>query len=113
MVLVTRGADSGKICAIVDVVDQNRVLVDGPSSGVRRQALSFKDIALTKFRIFVPHGTSTSFVRKVWDKAEMGKKFAETPKAKQLEAARRVSISLMLVNRVSVMTTGSAVRHDI
>lgn len=92
VVLVTRGPDFGKICAIVDVVDQNRVLVDGPSSGVKRQALSFKDIALTKFRIAVNHGSGTSIVKKEWDAAAVTDKFAETPKAKQLEAARRVSI---------------------
>ena len=89
--LVTRGADAGKICAIVDVVDQNRVLVDGPSSGVKRQALTFKDLALTRFTINIPHGTGTSFVKKVWDANEVNQKFAETPKAKQLEAARKVS----------------------
>lgn len=91
VVLVTRGPDTGKICAIVDVVDQNRVLVDGPSSGVSRQALSFKDIALTKFKIAVCHGSATSVVQKVWDAAEVGKKFADTPKARKLEAERRVS----------------------
>ena len=93
VVLVTRGPDTGKICAIVDVVDQNRVLVDGPSSGVKRQALSFTEIALTKFRIQIPHGTGSRFVKKVWDGDEVEKKFSETRKAKQLEAAKRVSKS--------------------
>ena len=32
-----QGPDAGKIAAIVNVIDQNRVLVDGPTSGVLRQ----------------------------------------------------------------------------
>ena len=31
------GPNKGKIAAIVNVIDQNRVLVDGPTSGVLRQ----------------------------------------------------------------------------
>lgn len=101
VVLVTRGPETGKICTIVDVVDQNRVLVDGPSSDVRRQALSFKDIALTKFKIAVRHGSATSVVQKAWDAAEVAKKFAETPKARKLEAERRVSTLSSILSLVS------------
>ena len=31
------GKDQGKIAVIVNVIDQNRVLIDGPTSGVLRQ----------------------------------------------------------------------------
>jgi large subunit ribosomal protein L14e len=34
---VNSGPEAGKIAAIVNVIDQNRVLIDGPTSGVRRQ----------------------------------------------------------------------------
>merc|ERR1711944_351813 len=34
--VLTDGACAGKIAATVDVIDQNRVLVDGPCSGVER-----------------------------------------------------------------------------
>ena len=36
-VLNGEGPNKGKIAAIVNVIDQNRVLVDGPTSGVLRQ----------------------------------------------------------------------------
>ena len=36
-VLRGEGPNQGKIAAIVNVIDQNRVLVDGPTSGVLRQ----------------------------------------------------------------------------
>ena len=35
------GPNKGKIAAIVNVIDQNRVLVDGPTSGVLRQVSNF------------------------------------------------------------------------
>ena len=38
-VLNGEGPNKGKIAAIVNVIDQNRVLVDGPTSGVLRQVL--------------------------------------------------------------------------
>jgi hypothetical protein len=36
---INAGPEAGKIAAIVNVIDQNRVLVDGPTSGVRRQVI--------------------------------------------------------------------------
>ena len=35
----SEGPNQGKIAAIVNVIDQNRVLVDGPTSGVLRQVI--------------------------------------------------------------------------
>ncbi|KAI9222453.1 ribosomal protein L14-domain-containing protein [Blastocladiella britannica] len=48
VVLVTYGPDAGKLATVVDIVDHNRVLVDGPTTGVKRQVLSFKRLSLTK-----------------------------------------------------------------
>ena len=48
-VLNGEGPNKGKIAAIVNVIDQNRVLVDGPTSGVLRQVkLSVKYSACIK-----------------------------------------------------------------
>lgn len=91
VVLINRGRDTGKICLIVDVIDQNRVLVDGPSSGVQRKAVPFKSLSLTKFVVKVPHGTSTGVVKKLWDEAGINEKFPETPKYKQLANVKKVS----------------------
>ena len=42
--LITYGPDAGKLCTIVDVIDNNRVLVDGPApiTGVHRHALNIR-----------------------------------------------------------------------
>jgi large subunit ribosomal protein L14e len=47
--LVNFGPDAGKLCVIVDIVDQNKCLVEGPRSvtGVARSIVPFKRLALT------------------------------------------------------------------
>ena len=50
---VNAGPEAGKIVAIVNVIDQNRVLIDGPTSGVRRQVGKMW-VVLAVFRIRIP-----------------------------------------------------------
>ena len=47
--LINYGPDAGKLCTIIDVIDNNRALVDGPESvtGVHRHAINLKRIQLT------------------------------------------------------------------
>ena len=47
--LINYGPLEGKICTIIDVVDQNRALIDGPAeeTGVQRQIINFKRLSLT------------------------------------------------------------------
>uniref|UniRef100_A0A2K5MKT3 Large ribosomal subunit protein eL14 n=1 Tax=Cercocebus atys TaxID=9531 RepID=A0A2K5MKT3_CERAT len=52
---VSFGPHAGKLVAIVDVIDQNRALVDGPCTQVRRQAMPFKCMQLTDFILKFPH----------------------------------------------------------
>jgi len=78
------GPDDGKLVTIVDVIDQNRALVDGPCTGVARQSMNFKQLHLTKFRMDFPHGARTRTVRKAWEKADISKKWEETTWAKKI-----------------------------
>ena len=50
---VAHGDDKGKLVTIVDVIDQNRALVDGPCSGVTRKDLNFKALHLQPLKF--PH----------------------------------------------------------
>ena len=47
--LIQYGDDAGKLCTIINIIDNNRVLVDGPSplTGVSRKAVNLKRIMLT------------------------------------------------------------------
>ncbi|XP_031776320.1 60S ribosomal protein L14 isoform X2 [Apis florea] len=68
---VSDGPHKGKLVAIVDIIDQNRVLVDGPSSNVPRCEMRLNDLHLTKFRIRFPYTGSTRVVRKAWEAANI------------------------------------------
>jgi hypothetical protein len=49
--LINYGDEAGKLATIVDVIDNNRVLVDGPETGVKRQQINLKRIQLTDIKI--------------------------------------------------------------
>merc|ERR1711874_263562 len=51
VVYINYGPCKGKIAVVVDIVDENRILVDGPTTGVDRQVMPAARIALTKLRI--------------------------------------------------------------
>uniref|UniRef100_A0A0N5A8A5 Large ribosomal subunit protein eL14 n=1 Tax=Syphacia muris TaxID=451379 RepID=A0A0N5A8A5_9BILA len=85
IVFIGQGKDEGKLAVIVDVVDGNRALIDGPSSGVRRGVRNFKDLQLTKFKIPLRHGMRTRNVLKAYDEAKINEKFAESLWAKKLQ----------------------------
>lgn len=51
VVYINFGKDAGKIAVVVDIVDGKRLIVDGPTTGVPKQVINTKRIALTRFRI--------------------------------------------------------------
>ena len=61
--MLNEGPDAGKIAAIVNVIDQNRVLIDGPTSGVARQAYPIKQLHLTPLRVKFAFNAKTKVVR--------------------------------------------------
>uniref|UniRef100_A0A8C1GEM2 Large ribosomal subunit protein eL14 n=1 Tax=Cyprinus carpio TaxID=7962 RepID=A0A8C1GEM2_CYPCA len=100
---VAFGPYEGKLVAIVDVIDQNRALVDGPCTGVKRQALPFKCLQLTDYVIKVPHSARQKYVRRAWEKAEINKKWEESSWAKKIEA-RKKRATMSDFDRYKVMT---------
>ena len=94
--LVNFGPDAGKTAAIVDVIDQNRALVDGPLTGVKRQAVQFRRLRLTRLVVGIPRGTSTKIVKKAWEKQGISKAFAATKQSLRLERDAKVSFSTLV-----------------
>ncbi|CAH1113101.1 unnamed protein product, partial [Psylliodes chrysocephalus] len=76
--VVSDGPYKGKLVSIVDVIDQTRVLVDGPNSNVPRGQLRLNELHLTKFRIKFPFAASTRVVRKAWTDANIDEKWAQS-----------------------------------
>uniref|UniRef100_A0A147B826 Large ribosomal subunit protein eL14 n=1 Tax=Alectorobius mimon TaxID=360319 RepID=A0A147B826_9ACAR len=101
---ITSGRYRGKLCTIVDVIDQNRALVDGPCTGVPRQPVSFKHLRLTRQRIKIPHSTATKIVRQQWEKNEVTQKWHESTFAKKL-AARRLKKNMNDFDRFKLKRT--------
>jgi len=104
VVLVNYGPDQGKLCVIVDVIDHNRVLVDGPSdvTGVPRSAIKMRYLSLTDFKIDIARGARLKKLKKEFEKAQVLKKWEGTSWAKKL-AMRKKKASLNDFDRFSSM----------
>lgn len=61
--VINYGENAGKWVTILDIVDGSRVLVDGPTSGVSRQIVPIKHLAITGIKYRVPR-TATSITLK-------------------------------------------------
>lgn len=75
--VVTYGPDVGKMCVIVDIIDQSRALVDGPVSAqpLSRQPLTFRRLQLTPYKVEgITRSMSTKNVKKVLEKQEFVEK---------------------------------------
>merc|ERR1711902_265172 len=83
--VIQDGDAAGKIAAIVDVIDQNRVLVDGPCSGVLRQQMKIKNLHLTPIKITFPFSARTKVVRKAWTDAKVSETWSNSSWAKRME----------------------------
>jgi len=88
--LVNRGPDSGKICTILDIVDQNRALVDGPAdlTGVGRQTLSFRCLALTPIFIDISRAPRPATLREAITKNKVVEQWKTSNWAQKLNAQR-------------------------
>mmetsp|Transcript_13014 Transcript_13014/g.35451 ORF Transcript_13014/g.35451 Transcript_13014/m.35451 type:complete len:112 (+) Transcript_13014:2-337(+) len=76
------------MCTIVDIVDQKRVVVDGPESltGVRRHMMPVKRLSLTDFTAKIPRGAREKTLKTALERDEIMKKWSETAWAKKVKA---------------------------
>ncbi|KAF1798787.1 ribosomal protein L14-domain-containing protein [Mucor lusitanicus] len=94
VVLINYGADAGKLAVIIDIVDHNRALIDGPTTGVTRQAFPFRRMVLTPLVLKdLPRAIGQSALKKALEKNETVEKWAKTAWAKKLEQ-RKVRANL-------------------
>merc|ERR1712241_159923 len=78
------GPEQGKIAAIVN----------GPTSGVRRQAYPLKQIHLTNFKVNFPFDAPTKIVRKELNAAKVDEQWAESAWSKQIvNKAKRAAMT--------------------
>jgi large subunit ribosomal protein L14e len=86
VVLINYGPDAGKIATIIDVVDENKALIDGPFSvtGVNRQVIPFKRVALTDLTIHIPRQPREATLKKALAKDNTVEKWGKTTWAKKI-----------------------------
>lgn len=96
--LINAGDDKGRLCVIVDVVDQKRALVTGPSTGIKRQAINFQQLSLTefvctlekdgkKYKLSPSAGDAT--IKKAFEQGKIAQEWAKTSWAKKLAQRKK------------------------
>jgi large subunit ribosomal protein L14e len=91
---INYGSLAGKLAVIVDILNTSRVLVDGPTSGVRRQEMSISRLQLTEYVINVPRGVKRLALKKAVEEFGLEKKFNESSWGRRLATrAKRRQLS--------------------
>ena len=94
VVLINYGPSAGKLAIVVEIINTSRILVDGPTTGVKRQEISLKRISLTDFKIDVARGVKRAALKKAIDEFGLAKKWGETSWARKLQQrAKRASLT--------------------
>jgi large subunit ribosomal protein L14e len=102
VVLINYGPDAGKLATVIDIVDQNKCLVDGPETGVARQVISFRRIVMTDLTVKIQRNARQSTLIKAWKEGETMKAWENSSWAKKL-ASRKKRASLNDFDRFKVM----------
>mmetsp|Transcript_1944 Transcript_1944/g.3862 ORF Transcript_1944/g.3862 Transcript_1944/m.3862 type:complete len:134 (-) Transcript_1944:773-1174(-) len=104
VVLINYGPEAGKLATIIDIVDQNKCLIDGPEdiTGVSRQVIPYKRIALTDLTVKISRNARSKTLKKAWAEAEIESKWEKTSWAKKL-ASKKKRANLSDFDRFKVM----------
>lgn len=89
--LINYGPESGKLATIIDVLDQNKCLIDGPVdvTGVSRQVIAYKRIALTDFTVKVERTSTQDELKAAWKDGDVLSKWEATSWAKKLSNKKK------------------------
>lgn len=90
--LVSYGEYLNNLVVIVDILDQNRVLVDGPSHNIKRTVINVKRLSLTSIKIDgISRGAPVDEVEKAYQDADVDKVFAASGWGKKLARKQKRS----------------------
>ncbi|KAI9225798.1 MAG: ribosomal protein L14-domain-containing protein [Piptocephalis tieghemiana] len=103
VVLLNDTRYNGRLAVVIDIVDHNRALVEGPTTGVPRHSHAYKHMTLTPLKIKnLPRAARASTVRKALQTQEIISKWEATGWAKKLQR-RTVRASLTDFDRFKLM----------
>jgi large subunit ribosomal protein L14e len=91
VVLINYGPDAGKLATIIDVVDQNKCMVEGPEeiTGVARQVIPYKRIALTDLTVKIQRNARSTTLAKAWAAADTLATWDKSSWAKKMSAKKK------------------------
>ena len=81
------GPLEGKLAVIVDIINENRVLVDGQH--IKRQVIPTRRLRLTGHVLKIGRGARTGSVRAVIEKEGLQAKWENSPLGKKVQAQQR------------------------
>lgn len=83
-----------KLVIIVDILDQSRVLVDGPTTGLRRQVWNVKRLALTSIKVDgLERAAASDVVKAAYEAADVDATFAKSGWGKKIDSkAKRAAL---------------------
>lgn len=104
IVLINYGPEEGKLATVIDVVDQNKCLIDGPANltGVSRQVIPFTRVAMTDLKVKIQRNARQKTLTKAWKEADTQAKWDGSSWAKKL-SARKKRANLSDFDRFKVM----------
>ncbi|KAK4408160.1 60S ribosomal protein L14-1 [Sesamum angolense] len=108
--LVNYGKEYGKLVVIVDVIDQNRALVDAPD--MVRSQMNFKRLSLTDIKIDIKRvpkkntliaAMEAADVKGKWEKSSWGRKLIVQKRRASLNDFDRFKLMLAKIKRAGVV----------
>mmetsp|Transcript_28891 Transcript_28891/g.79311 ORF Transcript_28891/g.79311 Transcript_28891/m.79311 type:complete len:133 (+) Transcript_28891:90-488(+) len=104
IVLINYGPEEGKLATVVDIVDQNKCLIDGPAdiTGVARQVISYTRVALTDLTVKIEKNAKKGDIKAAWESEDILAKWEATSWAKKL-ASKKKRANLSDFGRFKVM----------
>ncbi|CAL1708413.1 unnamed protein product [Somion occarium] len=104
VVLLKSGPYEGHIAVIAEIIDHNRAIIDGPTTGVPRQSFPYRHLTLTPLKLSkLPRAAGTGVVRKnieadgiveKWNKSSWAQRRAAIEKRRSLNDFERFAVML-------------------
>eukprot|EP00593_Proboscia_inermis_P012594 CAMPEP_0171322122 /NCGR_PEP_ID=MMETSP0816-20121228/114757_1 /TAXON_ID=420281 /ORGANISM="Proboscia inermis, Strain CCAP1064/1" /LENGTH=134 /DNA_ID=CAMNT_0011820519 /DNA_START=480 /DNA_END=885 /DNA_ORIENTATION=- len=94
--LVNYGPEEGKLATIIEIVDQNKCVIEGPAevTGVERQMIPYSRIHLTDFKVDLYRNAKTKDIKKAWKEGDILAKWEKKYWAKKLASkSKRAALS--------------------
>ncbi|KAF9292063.1 hypothetical protein BGZ88_006602 [Linnemannia elongata] len=84
VVMINYGPDAGKLAVVVDIIDHNRALIEGPTTGIARTGYAFRRLTLTPLVVKVPRGAGQAVLKAAIEKQDLAGSWAKTSWAKKI-----------------------------